>query len=613
MLESMYRKREDRRYVVALYVVLIAFAVLIVRLFFLQIVEGSHYRELADGNRIRDMKFQATRGVIIDREGGIIVGSRPVYIVCYTKQERPMSAEEEVRLSRVIGISPETIRKRIQAHGNAFGPVHLATDINQNVVATLEEFRDDFPGITIEVQPLRYYPYEGMAANVLGYVGEAGPDDHDEEGQPYPPGTILGRAGLELYYDNVLRGKDGGRQVEVDATGRPVKDIESRAIVPGHNIRLTLDIPLQLAAEEAIREELSELAEENYWPTGVAAVAMDPNTGAVLAMANWPSYNPNSFARGISDKEWRDLNENSLRPFDNRAISGLYPPGSIFKIVTGIAALENKVVTPEEKIYDEGKHWLIDKRNAGGEAFGWIDFYEAMAKSDNVYFYEMGNRLGIDKIEAQARAMGLGQKTGIDLYGEAEGLVASEKYKEETFGDYWYLGETFDAAIGQSFNLATPIQIAVLMSEIANGGTRYKPYIVSRVDRLDGSPEWIHTPETNGKITISQATLAVIRRSLREVTGPNGTAGLLFKDYPVVVAGKTGTSETGSGADHAWFAAYAPYDKPQIVVVVIVEHAGYGIESAAPIAKKMITQFLHLDKTAKKEEANGKNSNTGVR
>lgn len=611
MLESMYKKREDRRYVLVLYTILIAFGVLVLRLFFLQIVAGSHYRELADGNRIRDMKIQATRGVIIDREGEIIAGSRPVYIVCYTPQSKTMAPEMETRLGQVLGMTPEQIRKKISDHGTAFGPVHLATDINQNIVARLEEYRDEFPGITIEVQPLRYYPHEEMAAQVLGYVGEAGPDDRDDNGQPFESETILGRSGLERYYDTYLRGKNGGRQVEVDATGRPVKSIASKAIVPGHNLRLTLDIPLQLATEQAIREEVSDLAREHVWPTGIAAVALDPNTGAVLAMANWPTFNPNSFAQGISDAEWRALNESSLRPFENRVITGMYPPGSIFKIVTGVAALENKVIKPEEKIYDEGKHWLIDKRNAGGEAFGWIDFYDAMAKSDNVYFYELGNRLGIDKIEEQARRFGLGSKTGIDLYGEADGLVASEKYKLDTFGEDWYLGETFDASIGQSFHLTTPLQLATMLSAIANGGTRYRPYLVSRIDKLDGSPLRIHAPEVLGKITISQSVLDVIRRSLRGVTEPNGTAGLLFAGYPVAVAGKTGTSETGTGLDHAWFAAYAPYDKPQVVVVVIVEHAGYGIESAAPIAKKMISAYLRItdtppsQKTERKGDAHG--------
>lgn len=595
MLRSMYKKPSDSRYAGLLYVIIILFALLAIRLFFLQIVFGSHYRELAEGNRTRSMTIQATRGVMMDREGNILVGSRPVYIVTYTAARGGMPAAQATRLAAILGITQEQLQQRIIAHGNHFGPVHLATDIGQDVIAKLEEYRDEFPGINIEVQPLRYYPYEGLAANVIGYVGEAGEEDRDENDQPYEPGTIVGRAGLEFYYDQVLRGVNGGRRVEVDATGRPVKNIEDKAIVPGKNLRLTLDLALQQATEKAIREELAELATENIWPTGVAAVALDPNTGAVLAMSSWPSYNPNSFAVGISSAEWKALNDNQLRPFDNRAISGLYPPGSLFKTVTGISALENKVVTPEEKIYDSGKHWVIDKRNAGGEAFGWVNFYDAMAKSDNVYFYEMGNRLGIDKIEATARKLGLGEKTGIDLYGEAAGLVANEKYKKETFGDYWYLGETFDAAIGQSFHLATPLQMAVLFSEIANGGTRYKPYLVSRVDNLDGSPYRIHTPEVAAHLTISKSVLDVIRRSLREVTSPNGTAGLLFAGYPIAVAGKTATSETGDGLDHAWFAAYAPYDDPQIVVVVIVEHAGYGVDSAAPIARKMLNQFFHVD------------------
>ncbi len=591
----MYKKTEDRRYTVFLYAMIILLALLVIRLIDLQILSGSHYRELADGNRIRQQTIQATRGVMMARDGEIWVGSRPVYIVAYAPQNGPMSDELTARLAAVLGVVPERLREQYETHRNYFGAIPLAVDIGQDVIARIEERRAEFPGVTIEVQPIRYYPYGMLAANVIGYVGEAGPDDRDENGDAYRGGAIIGRSGLETYYNHLLRGVDGGKQVEVDATGQPVKNIESVPIVPGHNLRLTLDLRLQQATEAAIREQIGRLADEHIWPTGVAAVALDPNTGAVLAMANWPSFDPNAFATGISNRQWQALNDNPMRPLDNKAISGLYPPGSLFKVVTGVAALEAQVITPEEQIYDEGKHWLIDKHNAGGEAFGWIDFYDAMAKSDNVYFYELGNRLGIEPITRTARELGLGELTGIDLYGEAKGLVASEAYKREVFDEDWYLGETFDAAIGQSFHLATPLQMAVLFSEIANGGTRYRPYLVSRIDRPDGSPYRIHTPEVTGKAVIPKAVLDVVRQSLWRVAQPGGTAGDVFRGYPVAIAAKTATSETASGRDHGMFAAYAPYDRPQIVVVVIVEHGGYGVFSAAPIAKRMLDSYFRLD------------------
>ena len=591
----MYKKTEDRRYTVFLYVMMVLLALLVIRLIDLQIVSGSYYRELADGNRIRRQTIPATRGVMMARDGEIWVGSRPVYIVAYAPQNGPLSEELANRLSAVLGVAPERLREQYDKHRNYFGSIPLAVDIGQDKIARIEERRAEFPGVTIEVQPIRYYPYGSLAANVIGYVGEAGPDDRDENGEEYRPGSIVGRSGLETYYNHLLRGTDGGKQVEVDATGQPVKNIEAVPIVPGHNLRLTLDLRLQQATEAAIREQISLLATEQIWPTGVAAVAPDPNTGAVLAMANWPSFDPNAFAGGISTQEWRALNDNPMRPLDNKAISGLYPPGSLFKVVTGVAALEAQVVTPEEQIYDEGKHWLIDKHNAGGEAFGWINFYEAMAKSDNVYFYELGNRLGIEPIARTAHHMGLGELTGIDLYGEAKGLVASEAYKREVFDEDWYLGETFDAAIGQSFHLTTPLQLGVLFSEIANGGTRYRPYLVSRIDRPDGSPYRIHTPEVIGKTTISKAVLDVVRQSLWRVSQTGGTAGDVFRGYPIAIAAKTATAETASGRDHGMFAAYAPFDRPQIVVVVVVEHGGYGVMSAAPIAKRMLDSYFRLD------------------
>ena len=312
-------------------------------------------------------------------------------------------------------------------------------------------------------------------------------------------------------------------------------------------------------------------------------------------MASRPTFNPNLFAGGISSKDWNALNSNPFYPMNNKAISGQYPPGSTFKIVTGVAALELGKVTPEEKILDTGKHWLIPKGNAEGEALGWINFNEALSKSDNVYFYEMGNRLGIDNLEKYARLFGLGDYTGIKLPEEADGLVANQRYKKKVFEEDWYLSETFDAAIGQGFQLATPLQIGVVMSQIANGGQRYRPYLVNKI--LSPSGETIKTfgPEKVGDAPVSPKTLQLVREGLRDVAKEGGTGASLFQDFPVSIAGKTGTAENSHGSDHGWFVAYAPYEDPRVVVVVLVEQGGFGAGSAGPIVKKILEAAFNLN------------------
>ncbi|MGP1543180.1 MAG: penicillin-binding protein 2, partial [Dialister pneumosintes] len=446
----------------------------------------------------------------------------------------------------------------------------------------------------IEVYPLRVYPLNDAGGQILGYVGEAGEEDRDSNGNTYQLGTIIGRAGLEAQFNEYLEGTNGTKLVEVDASGHPVKILNGIPVTRGHNIRLTLDSRVQKAAEDAIKEQMITLGSSGSFATGASAVAMDPQTGAILAMVSWPSYDSNHFSQGISAKEWNSLITNPNHPMQNRTISSMYPPGSTFKVITGAAALEAHVMTPSEQIYDSGKHWVIDKRNAQGEAFGWIDFYQAMAKSDNVYFYEMGRRLGIDRLAAMSRAFGLGKKTGIDLPGETEGNVASEEYKREVFNQDWYLGETFDAAIGQSYTLVTPLQMAVVYSAIANGGYRYRPYLVTRIDNFDGTPLKIYSPEVMGTVPISKTTLETIQASILGVMKKEGTGGFLFADYPIPIAGKSGTAET-NGIDNGWFIAYAPYDKPEIVVVVMFEHSGFGADSAAPVVKKMMDAYFHLD------------------
>lgn len=612
ILEKLMKNREESRYARMIYVAMALLLILGARLLWMQVVEGNYYKEQADGNRIRHLPQQAARGVMYDRNGIIMAGSRPAYSVIMPVERKgnTLSDDELTRLAALLKVPAEDIKKKIEDNKLAFGAIYLANDVGIDVATQIEEKKDDFPGVEIEVDPLRVYPYGAAGAQVLGYVGEAGPDDRDANGNPYTTATLVGRSGLERQYNQFLEGKNGSKTVEVNASGQPVRYVGGTASVSGNNVRLTLDAHLQQAAEAAIEKQTRVLAHSGVFPTGASAVAIDPNTGAVLAMVSWPSYDPNRFSKGISSKDWNDIINNKNHPMQNCTIAAMYPPGSLFKVITGSAALEAKVTTPDERIFDSGKHWLVDKRNSEGEAFGWIDFYEAIEKSDNVYFYEMGRRTGIDRISAMAREYGLGKPTGIDLAGEAEGNVASEEYKKKVFKQDWYLGETMDAAIGQSFTLTTPLQMAMVYASIANGGFRYQPYLVNRIDKLDGTPLKIYSPDKVGTIPVSKATLDAIHKALRLVMTSNGTGGAIFSNYPIAMAGKSGTAET-NGLDNGWFVAYGPYDKPEIVVLSMFEHSGFGSESAAPVVKEIMDAWFHVGDYAPGKNPEAKKTKEG--
>lgn len=593
MLEALLKKKNNDgpfRYVYG--AVVIVFLVLIARLVWLQLFQGDYYNSLAEGNRLRAIPLAAMRGVMYDRNGQILVGSRPSFMVTYVPTQGKMTDEEANKLSRFLNMPADKILEKAGKVKNSYVPTVLAQDLTPDVVTKVEERRNELPGISVDVQPIRYYPYDMMAAQIFGYVGQIDEDDMErlkgEDGVSNV--TQIGRAGLESYYDDVLRGKDGSRQVEVDASGSPVMEVERKNPVQGHNIHLTLDLNLQTALEKAMDAQIAQ----GIGVSGIAAVAVDPNTGAVLAMASRPAYNPNWFTRGITESEWKQINGNPNHPMENRVIAGEYPPGSTFKLITGAAALELKKITPDEMIFDSGRHWLVDMRNAGGEALGWINFTEALAKSDNVYFYELGRRVGIDKLAEYAKMFGMGKKTGIAMRGEAAGLVASEEYKEKNYHQDWYLGDTFNSAIGQGFQLVTPLQAAMIVSEVANGGIQYKPFIVSRIDNLDGTPYKIFAPEQTGTLEVSKTTLDLIREGMRNVAEESGTAGSLFAGFPVQVAGKTGTAENFSGRDHGWFVAFAPYDHPRIVIAVLTEQGGFGASSSGPIVRAMLEEFFHI-------------------
>ena len=565
------------------FLVVLVIAVLIGRAGYLQIYKGDTYARLADGNRIRIIPSMAPRGTFFDRNGELLVTNRPGFAVSLLPLTEPISDAVIYRVSDLVKVPVEDIKAKIAAHVG-FNPIRIKSDVTQDIVSVIEEQKSLYPGVVIEVQPIRNYIYHEKAAHTFGYVSEINDTELEKmKADGYKTGDIIGKFGLEKIYDKELRGKNGGEQVEVDVAGRPVQILGKKEPIPGDDLVLTIDKNLQLAAEKAVDEQLA-LIHAN----AAAAVALDPQTGEVLALVSRPAFDPNLFAHGISTKDWNVLNNNPFHPMDNKAITGEYPPGSTFKIVTGTAALTEGVVSPTEKILDTGRHWIIPKGNAEGEALGWIDFTQALAHSDNVYFYEMGNRLGIDRLEKYARMFGLGAATGIDLPYEADGLVANRRYKEKNFEEgEWYLSETFDAAIGQGFNLVTPLQAAMVMGEIAADGKRYKPHLVKRIVGPDGKTVKDVAPELLSRLEVPENVIQLVQNGLHDVT-TYGTAASSFRGFTIDIAGKTGTAENPHGRDHGWFVAYGPYSSPNIVVAVIVEQGGFGSQSAVPIGRKIL-------------------------
>lgn len=589
---------EDRNRITRLHtllvVCLVLFAVLLGRMVYLQLWRGDYYAKQSDGNRLRQSRILAPRGIIYDSEGKELVNNLPGYAVVLQKQSS-YKPETLQRLSNLLQMPVEEINAKIKASENFYEPIMLKNNLDQQMVTKIEEQRRYMPEVMLSVQPIRNYPYHELAVHALGYVGEVSSYEI-EQGlfKNITQGSLVGKAGLEKTYDKYLRGEDGAFMEEVDVAGNVVKHYDSVQPVPGKNLKLTIDYELQKELEAFTDKHLAFLRSSGIAPGARAAavVAIDPRNGAVRAMVSRPGYDPNWFVHGISSKNWNSINNDPNYPMNNKVITGEYPPGSTFKIVTGSAAFELKKVGLDEPIFDGGFHPMVPTMgNAGGEVLGWLTFIKALAMSDNVYFYELGYRVGIDNIEKYAHIFGFGERTGIDLEGESKGLVASKKVKREIWDEDWRLGDTFNAAIGQGFNLTTPIQLSVMLSIVANGGTKYQPYLVDSIINSDGS--LFEKPKrAEGKhIDVSQQTIDYIRMGMSATTQEGGTASY-FAGLPKPIAGKTGTAENSHGRDHGLFVAYGPVDDPELVVVCIVEQGGFGSVSAGPIVYKAFEEFF---------------------
>ena len=580
--------------------VVAAFAVLFLRLIYLQVIRGDEYRLLSLNNRIRLQSIDPPRGLIYDRNGDVLVENRPSFDVTITLKDARPVAETINKLAQHLNIPPEELHLKLSTSKrvSAYKPIPIKQDIGRNALAAIEAHKYDLPGIAVNVKLRRHYLSIQDGVHLIGYLSEINPGEL--RGGKYPGlrrGDLIGKFGAEKAFESFLQGERGGRQVEVNANGRVVRVLKTVAAKPGQNIHLTIDFNLQKKTESLLR--------------GVAgaAVAMDPASGRILALASSPSFDQNYFVDGMSHEQWDSLISNPFRPMENKAIQGEYPPGSTYKIITSIAGLVEGVIDENTEVFCPG-HYRFGNRvyrcwKKGGH--GQVKILKAIAESCDVYFYQVGDQLGVDRLAWYAKASGLGSPTGIRLDKEARGLIPTAAWKKKRTGIAWQKGETLSVAIGQGFNLATPLQMAGMTAAIANGGTRYKPIIFESIRTADGRLIYQNEPEIAGKIPLNEQALQLVRKGLWEVVNSeHGTArGSRLPD--IEYSGKTGTSqvisrkkdETRSEDEmpahlrpHAWFVAYAPSEAAKIAVAVLVEHGEHGSGAAAPIAREMIKVYL---------------------
>ena len=579
----------------------VVFAILALSFWFIQIVQHAKYKEMAENNHQRTLALRAPRGILFDRNNRVLVANRNSYTVSIVR-EYTKDLNRTIRLlSAVAGLDEARVRQAVDRHRHepTYRPIVVIEDASLPQVAAIMARRLDFelPDILIQEVPTRQYPSDALAAHLFGYVGEAG---ESQVGESITAGSIIGQSGVERAYNEFLMGRDGARVVKVNSTGREIDELQRIRPVEGRRVQLTIDADLQKAAEDGFR----------HAGFNGAALILDPNNGDVLSFVSLPAYDPNDFAAGIDRVTWASLNTDRLRPLQNRVIQGRYSPGSTFKIVVAVAAMEEGLVTPDFKVHCPGgatfygHHFKCHEK----KGHGVVDMRHAMEKSCNVYFYTLGNMLGVDKIHKWGVNLGLSGKTGIDLPNEQESLVPSTEWKKKTTGEKWYAGETISVAIGQGQNAVTPASLAVMMATVANGGTRVTPRVIKAIDAGDGVLKPVPPAAVAEKVAFKPETLAALRDGLWMVVNAAGTGGrgrLPGRD----VAGKTGTAQVislrGRQAalgktdkdlrDHGWFVFFAPKENPEIAGVVFGEHNEHGYFSA-PIARHVIATYF-----AKKE------------
>lgn len=563
------------------------FFLLLARLVWMQVVEGERYHALAYFNSVSSVPLRAPRGLMLDRNLEVMVGNSPSLTVGLTPAPllgRPELAESVFALlASLLELDAQAIREKFERQKTRpFAPVRLATNVDRALVTRLEELRDKLPGVVVLTDSKRNYP-SPAAAHALGYVSEITDAQLNSlTAKGYRLGDLVGQTGLERVYDEILKGEDGGFFIQVNSLGRQLKELNQVAPLPGNNLVLTLSLKLQQVAEEALRGQSG------------AVVALDPRNGEVLALCSAPDYDLSQFSGRIKPADWQALMEDEQHPFTNRAIQGLYPPGSVFKIVTTSAGLESGAIVPETAFTCLGIYWISTwpYRCWKEVGHGTLTLHRAIVESCDIYFYHVGLKTKVDALSQYAREYGFGAATGIDLPGEASGLVPSAAWKERTQHMPWFPGNTVMMSIGQGYLLATPLQLAMMTALVANGGVCYAPHLLKRITDQAGRTLKEIEPQPVRQAKVSAETIRIIQRAMTDAVNVPGGTAWRARVAGLVVAGKTGTAQNPHGEDHADFVSFAPAENPQLVVAVVVENGGEGGLTAAPIAKKIYEAYF---------------------
>jgi penicillin-binding protein 2 len=604
------KKRTD----LATLVIIFFIAVIITRLWFLQIHNGSNYREKADNNRVRVLDVVAPRGNILDSEGRNIITNRPSFNIVWVKEDSPDPDEIIKKLSRILNEEIAVLLKRVRESldNPRYIPILLKEDIDWKTLVYIENNHYDLPGVRIEVLPRRDYLHGDFGSHMIGYLGEINQAELDEKKwQKYQSGDLIGKRGLEKLYEEELRGDKGTTYMEVDAHGFEQRQLKGKKPLPGNDLQLTIDLDLQLEAEKAMEGKAG------------AVVAMDVNSGRILVFSSAPPIHLENFVGGISTKNWQALLNDIKRPLVHKTIQGQYPPGSTYKIVTALAGLSKGVITPNTVFYCSGSMTFGNRKYGCWKesGHGAVSLHRALAESCDVYFYQVGLKVGVDSLAEYAHRLGLGHKTGIEFEYEKSGLIPTAAWKKLTKGVAWQEGETLSIAIGQGFNLVTPLQVSQMTTALANGGILYKPFLVERIIDPEGQVIKEFEPVVDVELVGMDKYLALIRDGLVGAVNDRHGTGKTAKLKDVTVAGKTGTAQVVTmekfkevaeedvaykHRDHAWFTSFAPAEKPEIAVTVLVEHGGHGGSAAAPVAKKILVRYF-----AKKEALQKKGAKEG--
>ncbi|HVN81304.1 MAG TPA: penicillin-binding protein 2 [Terriglobia bacterium] len=565
---------------------LIAFLLLFFGLWNLQILKKGYYGELAEKNRIRPIVLVAPRGKILDRNGQIIVDNRPSFVLSLSQENLPIVEKSLPLLASGLKLEMSFLESQIQKYRQqpSYIPIVIKEDMTIEDISFIEAHRSEFPGLDMIPQPRRFYREGEMAAHLLGYVGEISEKQLSSTEFSYSKaGDLIGKAGVERTYNRILTGVDGEKKVVVDSRGREVATLESVDPVPGNDLRLTIDLDIQRAAENA------------FGDSSGAAIALDPRTGEVLALVSRPAYDPNRFSSRISRSDWDELINDPSKPMQNRAIQSRFPPGSVFKVFMTIAGLQEGILTPDYTDYCTGTTVIYGHlfHCHKKEGHGRVDLHKAIVNSCNVFFYHVGQKLGIDRISYYAHGMGLGLKTGVDLPSEDSGLVPSSEWKRKTYKTDWYAGETISVAIGQGYVALTPIQTARAFAGLAMGGQFRTPHVVSPEELK----RWGRAVNVSyeSSFPLNEETVDIVTQGLWGVVNEGGGTGHRAAIQGFDVCGKTGTAQViakdktvSAGAksefeDNAWFVGFAPRGAPEIAAAAFVEHGGHGGVAAAPI------------------------------